>query len=50
MTIETGTPRLWERSRVVGRVGMGLLRNFRITVHPSTERLWAERVAPTADH
>lgn len=50
ITIETGTPRLWERSRVVGRVGMGLLRNFRITVHPSTERLWAERVAPTADH
>jgi hypothetical protein len=44
IVIDDGAPRAWQRARVVGRVGMGLLRDLRLTIHPATERIWVERV------
>jgi hypothetical protein len=41
--LQDAPARPWQRARVVGRVGMALLRDLRITVHPATERIWVER-------
>ena len=46
VTIEDAPTRPWHRARVVGRIGMALLRDLRITVHPATERIWVERPRP----
>ena len=46
VTVEDAPARPWHRARVVGRIGMALLRDLRITVHPATERIWVERPRP----
>ncbi len=45
VAVEGAPTRAWQRARVVGRVGMGWLRDFSVTVHPTTERIWLERAA-----
>lgn len=47
--VQDAPARPWRRAQVVGRVGMAVLGNLRLTVHPATERIWIERPGPSGD-
>lgn len=40
--VQDAPPRRWRHPRIAGRVGLGLLKDLRITMHPLARRIWIE--------